>query len=92
MATPPAGSFKMASSERKTPAEWAKLRTGEKLWIIYDELGALKRDSHEPATCQGFKDHLKGHSDQKKEFKKDAIIIIGWASTIALFVLDKWFI
>jgi len=76
----------------ETEAEWAKLKTGEKLWIIYGALKALKRDSHAPAACQGLADHLKGHSDQKKEFKKDAIIIIGWASTIALFVLDKWFI
>lgn len=88
MTAPPA---KQNASPRKTPAEWAKLRTGEKLWIIYDELGILKGDSHGPGLCQTIKDHLKGHSDAKKEFKKDAIIIIGWASTIALFVVDKWF-
>lgn len=79
------------SNGRKTPAQWATMKTGEKLWIIYDELGALKNDSHEPGCCSVVKDHLKGHSDAKKEFKKDAVIIIGWASTIILFILDKWF-
>lgn len=82
-------SIKLNPLASTPPSEWAGMKTGDKLWAIYDELRELREDSHQSGTCSGLQDHLKGHKEAKKEFKKDVAIIIGWGITILVFIVDK---